>query len=219
MKKQTKYYLIYSITNNLNHKIYIGKHKTDCLDDNYFGSGKHLRNAQEKYGLENFTKTILFYCANEEEMNLLEKMVVTPEFCAREDVYNIKEGGEGGWDIINNETLEKRKLRQFHSAQSNKDRIAQMTDQEYDEFVEKNRQTTRKWNDDHLGYFAGENNPMYHHQYTQQSLDKMSKSKCGKNNNRYGSKWYYDPNTGESHSFLPSEIIPNGWVRGRKIRK
>ena len=38
-----------------------------------------------------------------------------------------------------------------------------MTDQEYDEFVEKNRQTTRKWNDDHLGYFAGENNPMYHH--------------------------------------------------------
>ena len=39
-------------------------------------------------------------------MNLLEKMVVTPEFCAREDVYNIKEGGEGGWDIINNETLE-----------------------------------------------------------------------------------------------------------------
>ena len=43
-------------------------------------------------------------------------MVVTPEFCAREDVYNIKEGGEGGWDIINNETLEKRKLRQFHSA-------------------------------------------------------------------------------------------------------
>ena len=35
-------------------------------------------------------------------MNLLEKMVVTEEFCAREDVYNIKVGGEGGWEYINN---------------------------------------------------------------------------------------------------------------------
>ena len=35
-------------------------------------------------------------------MNLLEKMVVTEEFYAREDVYNIKVGGEGGWDYINN---------------------------------------------------------------------------------------------------------------------
>ena len=99
--KQRKFYLIYKITNNLNQKFYIGKHKTDNLDDNYFGSGKHLKNAQEKYGLENFTKTILFYCANEEEMNLLEKTVVTQEFCNRDDVYNINEGGEGGWNYVN----------------------------------------------------------------------------------------------------------------------
>lgn len=103
--KEKKYYLIYQITNNLNHKIYIGKHKTDRLDDDYFGSGKHLKRAQEKYGLENFTKTILFYCANEEEMNLLEKSVVTPEFCAREDVYNMMEGGFGGWDYVNQANL------------------------------------------------------------------------------------------------------------------
>ena len=89
-------YLLYKITNNINGKIYIGKHKTDRLDDEYFGSGKILNFAKAKYGLENFTKTILFYCANEEEMNLLEKFVVTPEFCQRDDTYNLKVGGEGG---------------------------------------------------------------------------------------------------------------------------
>ena len=31
-----KYYLIYQITNNINGKIYIGKHETDNLDDDYF---------------------------------------------------------------------------------------------------------------------------------------------------------------------------------------
>jgi len=35
-------------------------------------------------------------------MNLLEKYVVTPEFCARKDTYNINVGGDGGWSYVNN---------------------------------------------------------------------------------------------------------------------
>ena len=97
-----KHYLIYQIRNNLNGKIYIGKHETFNVDDDYFGSGKYLKRAIKKYGLENFTKTILIELQNVEEMNLLEKMVVTPEFCAREDVYNINVGGDGGWQYNNN---------------------------------------------------------------------------------------------------------------------
>lgn len=58
MKK--KHYLIYQITNNINGKIYIGKHETFKIDDNYFGSGIKIQAAIKKYGLENFTKTILF---------------------------------------------------------------------------------------------------------------------------------------------------------------
>ena len=37
-------------------------------------------------------------------MNLLEKMVVTPEFCSRKDVYNINVGGDGGWNYVNDES-------------------------------------------------------------------------------------------------------------------
>ena len=103
MKKQKKYYLIYQITNNLNHKIYIGKHVTNKLDDDYFGSGIRLQKAIKKYGPENFTKTILIVLYNEDEMNLLEKMVVNENFLKRDDVYNLCEGGQGGdtWSCTN----------------------------------------------------------------------------------------------------------------------
>ena len=99
MKK--KHYLIYQITNNINGKIYIGKHETFKIDDNYFGSGIKIQAAIKKYGLENFTKTILFDLQNEDEMNLLEMMVVTWDFCKRKDVYNLTIGGKGTWKHVN----------------------------------------------------------------------------------------------------------------------
>ena len=42
-----KYYTIYSVTNNINGKIYIGKHQTKNIEDGYMGSGRLIREAIE----------------------------------------------------------------------------------------------------------------------------------------------------------------------------
>lgn len=91
--KQYKHYIIYKITNRVNGKIYIGKHRCDNLDDDYFGSGKLLLNAIHKYGIENFTFHLESDLKNEKEMDLLEEAVVNKDFLARDDVYNISRGG------------------------------------------------------------------------------------------------------------------------------
>lgn len=96
-----KKYTIYQITNILDKKIYIGKHQTCNLNDGYMGSGKLLKRAQHKYGLENFEKQILHIYDTEEEMNAKEAELVTEEFCCREDTYNICVGGKGGFSYIN----------------------------------------------------------------------------------------------------------------------
>lgn len=70
------YYGIYRITNLLNGKMYIGKHKTDNLDDKYMGSGTIIKMAVRKYGVENFRKEWLMFCEDEEEMNYMERVYV-----------------------------------------------------------------------------------------------------------------------------------------------
>ena len=76
-----KHYLIYKITNLINNKIYIGQHVTTNVNDDYMGSGDHIKNAIKKYGIENFKKEIIAECSSFDEMNDLERELVNQDFC------------------------------------------------------------------------------------------------------------------------------------------
>lgn len=95
------HYYLYKITNLINNKIYIGVHKTDCLDDGYMGSGKKLMRAIKKYGISNFRKDILEYFDSEESMYDKEISIVDQVFLLREDVYNMKLGGPANFYYVN----------------------------------------------------------------------------------------------------------------------
>lgn len=94
-----KYY-IYRIVNNINHKTYIGQHKycnSLLVEDKYMGSGIHLKRAQKKYGIENFTKEIITIAMSKSEADILEKYYIEKERkCNIYGCYNIADGGYGG---------------------------------------------------------------------------------------------------------------------------
>ena len=90
-------YYIYRITNKVNGKTYIGQHKYRNLNDSYMGSGKLLKLAKKKHGIENFTKTILeFGIPNVDLANDWEQMYILFERAKGKAEYNIADGGRGG---------------------------------------------------------------------------------------------------------------------------
>lgn len=99
------FYYMYQITNLVNNKIYVGVHKTHDINDGYMGSGKIIKRAIEKYGIGNFRKDILETFESAKDMYAREKELVTEEFLLREDVYNLRRGGSGGFDYINKNLL------------------------------------------------------------------------------------------------------------------
>lgn len=73
-------YCIYKLTNKINGKTYIGQHKYVDVNDNYMGSGKILKEAQRKYGLDNFLKEILYKdILTREETDYLEIKTIKEE--------------------------------------------------------------------------------------------------------------------------------------------
>lgn len=59
---------VYKTTNLINGKTYVGKHRRSYFDKKYYGSGKHLKSAINKYGIENFKVEVLEWCNSNKEL-------------------------------------------------------------------------------------------------------------------------------------------------------
>lgn len=211
------YFTVYKTTNLINGKIYVGVHKTDNLEDEYLGSGLLLNRAIEKYGKENFSKDIIAICDTEEEMYKLEEDLVCQAFLTFFSTYNMKLGGEGGFDYVN-----KNKLSGFCDPEVAK-KGRKLTDEILRSKGISKRDLAIKGAKASVDRKVGIHNPNYKHKTGIipgiKTRLKMRYSHLGKHtsdkNSQYGTIWI--TNSKENKKIKSNEEIPLGWRKGRIV--
>lgn len=91
-----KFHFVYVTENLANGKLYVGKHSTHNMDDGYLGSGKLIKQAIEKYGRENFIRSIIKFFDTSAEAFSFEAKLVDWSLVEDEQYYNVTTGGLGG---------------------------------------------------------------------------------------------------------------------------
>jgi hypothetical protein len=211
------YYIIYKIINQIDGKFYIGSHKTKNLDDEYMGSGKYLKHAQEKYGIENFKKEILFVFSNPTEMYNKEAQIVNEDFLATENTYNLKVGGYGGFDYINNN--ESLRIEKNRKARINADKsIGVLYGVDNPSKIKSVREKLSQLM--HKRYENGFDPPrpsFLGKRHSEETKDKIRESnrgkQVGKMNSQYGTIWITDGINNKK--IKKQDSIPVGWRTGR----
>lgn len=212
------YYYVYKITNKVNGKIYIGVHKTNDLNDRYFGSGKYLKQAIKKYGIENFEKEILQFCLSKEEMYGTERLLVNEEFVKRKDTYNTRVGGGGDWSHVNKHSnIQKQK----NILSQHKQKFLRETDKEWNARRIGNMKVaqqkswldgTRTVNPNFTYAFLGKS----HTEEAKRKTGDANKKLVGCKNSQYGTKWVTDGVIEKKISV--NDVLDSGWNFGR-LRK
>lgn len=207
-------YVIYKTTNLINGKIYIGFHRTDNLDDGYLGSGKLLKRAIEKYSLNNFKREILYIFDSAEEMFDKEAELVNEDFISRSDTYNLKVGGNGGWDHITITANHKKKISKSLESWPTRFKPSQkMLTTAAKNFKKAHRDGKIRYNT-----FLGK-----HH--TEEAKRKIgqanSKHQQGSGNSNFGRCWIYSNEEKRSMKISKDDLqewIDRGWIKGRKMK-
>lgn len=178
------------------------------------GSGKYLNHAQKKYGIENFTKEILFVFDTPEEMYAKEAEIVNEDFISYENTYNVKVGGNGGWSHINDgsgkaqsiagkvggKALWAKHRESLSRRLSERTKNAHKTGKlKYNNFTDKRHTAEAK---KRIG-------------------EKNSKHQIGCNNSQFGTCWISHELVGSKkcNKDLLYAYIDQGWVKGRNIFK
>lgn len=202
------YYTIYQITNKINGKIYIGSHKTKNLNDNYLGSGKYLKHAIVKHGVENFTKEILFVFDSAEEMYAKEAELVNAEFIAESNTYNLKVGGFGGFDYINSSGINNKANQCSKAGKAAAKAGGGFKGKTHSDATKRHLSATLHGR---VATFAGKTHTIE----AKHKISEKNKVACsGVRNSQYGTMWI--TNGQQNKKIKHDEIMPGGWYQGRK---
>lgn len=103
------YGYIYKTTNLIDNKVYIGQHRSDKFDTEYYGSGIHIVRAVKRFGIKNFKTEIIDIAYNDEDLDCKEKNFIKyyREELGYENVYNISNGGFGAMALETRQKISK----------------------------------------------------------------------------------------------------------------
>ena len=214
-----KHYLIYKITNLINNKIYIGQHVTTNINDDYMGSGDHIKNAIKKYGIENFKKEIIAECYSFDEMNDLEGELVNQDFVNNPNTYNHAIGGTYGWkNCLKYKSEEEIQNIRKHAGDAI---INLMKNPEYrKQHVEKISNGLKEAGFDPRTFLG-----KTHSEETKRKMSethKRNNHQKGEKNSQFGKCWIYNLELQENKSIKKDELnnwLEKGWIKGRKYFK
>lgn len=229
-------YYVYLILNKVNGKTYVGQRKSskEWNNDSYMGSGKLLKLAKKKHGIENFEKFLIQYCYSKEETDKAEKFWIAEYRSRGKAEYNIADGGQGGG------------FKGKHHSEETKIKISEQCKETFkSEIVKQKLSKSHKgkcFSDEHKLNLSeslkgknkgkhrtdeqkrrmseaekGENNPFYGRQHSAETKKKISESNKGKPSWNKGLKlgtngthWY---NNGKIN--VKAKECPDGFVKGR----
>ena len=172
---------IYLVTNKRNGHMYVGQHSYShpYLDKDYHGSGIALFKAYEKYGIENFSITILQWInTNKQDLNESEvywiDMFSTFKFPQH---YNLTPGGDG-FGSNEDHPFKDKNLGELYIEKIRQKATGRiMSEEQKQKFSE---------------MYKGEGNPFYNHTHTPEAIRKQSINHPdvkGKNNPNFENYW------------------------------
>lgn len=213
---------IYCITNLVNGKNYFGQRTFNvsgtaksALADMYWGSGKLIRRAQKKYGLQNFKKEIIIEgMFTKEELDRFERCAIRIARFLGKAEYNIANGGQGwNWPTevakkyaAMSNSLENRKSRSIKL----KKYFANLSKEEKLRRAAKISLTKRESDFDIGSIWRGR-------KHTEETKKKMSETakkqdRSGLKNPSFGKVWWTN---GKEN--VKSEVCPEGFWKGRIV--
>lgn len=206
------HYYIYKTTNKLNGKVYVGQHRTKNLNDGYLGSGTALKAAFKKYGKQHFTKEIILFCKDQNELNKIEQELVTEDFCLRKDNYNLSVGGQGLPITITKGDFTKERYEKWKQSLI----IWRENNREFIEASNKRRSETIS-----AQYVTGKRQGTFKdRKHSSSSIEKISQTKRGtgtkESNSQFGSFWITNGMTNKKVKAV--DLIPEGYYIGRVIK-
>ena len=192
------------------------------------GSGKLLKRAILKHGVENFTKEILHIFSSEEEMNSKEAEIVNETYVLRDDTYNLCHGGQGGFGHIHSSDAHTKNrliaLSDFTNTEINHKRLRKLV--KYSNpiaraVVKDLWENDVSWRNEQSERLSKIWIGRKHTEESKLLISKSLKGKCvGPNNSQYGTCWITNGVTNmKIKKGNLNSLLTDGWKRGRTMKR